>query len=188
MTVFEYTHTLEPEESEYVWQIAYNENTNELLADLKGVQYLYSHVPHSAYNRLVNAEATLNSVGAEFRRIMRDFGPASRGTFYAQPAPEPNPVPETVKGAETYPLSIPSTQTNATIAGESAEVYTLKVGSAPVVKPLHTLYFTVGDSVDVRHYDVRDAANVDEAVRELNKVAEALDLDFHVKGVYVSFE
>lgn len=190
MPTFEYTAT-KPVNSSAVDEVHYNANTKELAVDLHDEVYVYSGVPESRYEALVNAP----SVGRTFREVKRDYGPSEYLGYVTDVDYEKSGVdaPDmgavlTVGSARTAAVGTPKALTlapNAVVTGTTERFDLAPAAPAASATRKHTVVFTA-NGAERKH--TLNVASVDEAVAAVNEIAAMLDLAFKVKEVVVSFE
>jgi hypothetical protein len=182
---FEATDSFESPLSSLVDEVAYDSESHELLVSLHSDSYLYKGVPVSVYRDFAKAW----SKGGFYNRVIKkEYGRGESVGWDAEVVEKTTPAPDmgsvttsgtpfnvTTSGAGfsgiTFPLTIPEKEEEA----PEQEKYT------------HRVDFTVEDGSDVKPYNV-EAADVYEAKEIVEELGKALGIEFHVKGVYRTFE
>lgn len=198
MTDFTYTHTA-PVNSSAVDEVWYNVDTKELAVCLHGDVYVYEGVPFDRYQNLVYAM----SVGRAFRNIKKDYGPSEYlgDEAYLTIEKKVYDAPD-MSGDfadHTKARQVAGTPKNLTYA-EDAVVDGKPVGDTGNSSGPHLSMTPAGDNAATYRMTVHfesngaerthslTAADVDEAARRLEEVADALGVEVVVKGVFVHFE
>jgi len=184
MTKFGFTETHDVDSSA-VDTLSYNENTQELVVDWHNDLYKYDGVSKERFDKVLNA----SSVGREAQSIKREFGPGEYLGRFGNVAFMPEKVKATSVGDEPAPVESQEQTPEGTETAEVASDYfPLTVGRVEVGSYYtYTVDFEDENGID-KDYTPKGVSSVDEAVQAVEEIADMLDKDFTIKGVYVSFE
>jgi len=175
--------------SRAIEEAVYDAETKTLYVSLSSGGYAYDNVDEYTWKSFKNAF----SKGRFYAKtIKRDFGPGRALDWdafdYAEerevsvPAPDMGPVTSSTVGMPKAMTYSPT----ATVTNISTPVFNLQ--AAPLADTLrHTVRFRVDGGTEVKSYTLT-AADVNEAVAEVNGIADALGVEFTVTEVVVHFE
>jgi hypothetical protein len=185
---FEATDRFGVDGSSLVEEVAYDADSKELLVFFRsGSGYVYKNVPASTFNNF----RTAHSKGQFYNNWVKrgGFGPGTEVFWDTEIVEKAYDAPSmTSVGTPTFAVNPKVGNTSYTMPSATFSLASSPVQSVPEKATLlHTVSFTVEGGNTVKTYGV-DAESVADAVETLGESLDALGLDYHVKGVYVSFE
>lgn len=194
--MFYYTNADSNINSSAVSAAYYNANDRRLAVVLSsGYGYVYSDVPESVFDTLVNPGFGRSTGRYYAKTVKRDYGPGEAlGYSYdddfahiseSEPVLVGTGAVGTPKGL-TYSENAVVT-TNVVSNFIDAGYTDLSLKPIEGTKRAHKVFFTIDGQWQIREYNV-EAGSVDEAVKALTESTEALGLVATVKEVCVYFE
>lgn len=203
MNTFEYTDYAYPNSS-LVKVVVYNENTRKLLISLDGQGYLYTDVPKDDYKALVDADSVGRHYSNSFKKA---HGPATHtghdgGFWDIQFIEVKVATPQQTVGTPKGLTYADNAKIDEKIEDNLFDLSGKRTDDGQVIVPLfdlasevlnleattrHKVTFDVVGSAKKRKYNV-NAASVDEAVAQVQDIADMLGLEFVVRKVTTYFE
>lgn len=203
MTEIRYTTAHEELDSSLVWDVWYDAETRKAYVNLEDVVYAYSDVPASAVDALVYAP----SIGRHYngsvfgaKGFKREFGPGEKLGYLADLTLREREVALASGGNIAAPTTMASglvgknltyaegaTVTNAptNTANTRINLRVIEEANKSLVSKMPKRTMTVHFESNGSRAHTLEAATIDEAVAEVNKVADMLGVTLKVTGVFV---